>query len=67
MQVLINGKPTDLEKSLTLEQLLKKLNIDQQHSFAVALNAEVIAKDQLTSLHIKEGDSLEIIRATAGG
>ncbi len=67
MQVLINGKPTSLEKSLTLEQLLKSLNINQEHSFAVALNAEVIAKTKLANIHVKDGDTVEIIRATAGG
>jgi thiamine biosynthesis protein ThiS len=67
MQVLINGKPTRLKKSLTLEQLLKSLNINQEHSFAVALNAEVIAKTKLANIHVKDGDTVEIIRATAGG
>ena len=67
MQVFINGKPTSLEKSLTLEQLLKSLNINQEHSFAVALNAEVIAQTKLANIHVKDGDTLEIIRATAGG
>ncbi len=67
MQVLINGKPTSFEKSLTLEQLLKSLNINQEHSIAVALNAEVIAKAQLAHTNVKDGDTLEIIRATAGG
>ncbi len=50
MQVFINGKPTSLKKSLTLEQLLKSLNINQEHSFAVALNAEVIAKTKLANI-----------------
>ena len=67
MQVLINGKPTSLEKALTLEQLLKNLNINQGHSFAVALNAEVIAKTRMANINVKDGDTLEIIRATAGG
>ena len=67
MQVFINGKPTRLEKSLTLEQLLKSLNINQEHSFAVALNAEVIAQTKLANIYVKDGDTLEIIRATAGG
>jgi len=67
MKVFINGKPTRLEKSLTLEQLLKNLNINQGHSFAVALNAEVIAQTKLANIHVKDGDTLEIIRATAGG
>ena len=67
MQVFINGKPTSLEKSLTLEQLLKSLNINPEHSFAVALNTEVIAKTELANIQVKDGDTLEIIRATAGG
>ena len=67
MQVFINGKPTGVEKSLTLEQFLKKMNINQEHSFAVALNAIVIPKAQLAKTHLKDGDRLEIIRATAGG
>jgi len=67
MQVFINGKPTHLEKSLTLEELLKNLNINRGQSFAIALNAEVIAKTQLAKTHLKDGDTLEIIRATAGG
>ncbi len=67
MQVFINGKTTSLKKSLTLEQLFKSLNINQEHSFAVALNAEVIAKTELANIQVEDGDTLEIIRATAGG
>jgi sulfur carrier protein len=67
MHVKINGKEHKLDNSLTIEDLLKELNIRQDQGIAVALNDTVISRTHFSATKIKDGDSLEIIHAVAGG
>ncbi len=67
MQVKINGKTYNFEKNLTLEKILKELNIQQDRGIAVALNDQVISRNYFSKTEIKDGDTLEIIHAVAGG
>jgi sulfur carrier protein len=67
MNVEINGKPYNLEREVTIAQLLTQLNIPPEHGVAVALNHTVIPRSLFMSTRIKDGDQLEIVHATAGG
>ncbi len=67
MTVKINGQNYCFEKSLTIEEILKELNISQDQGIAVALNETLLSKNSLARIHIQEGDNLEIIHAVAGG
>ncbi|MFQ5823478.1 MAG: sulfur carrier protein ThiS [bacterium] len=67
MVVNINGKQYRFDKSLTIEEVLKELNVQQTQGIAVALNDTVVSKSHFSELNIKNGDRLEIIHAVAGG
>ncbi|MFQ5864248.1 MAG: sulfur carrier protein ThiS [bacterium] len=67
MRININGKEHQFDKSLTLEEILKELNIQQDQGIAIALNNTVIARSQFSMTKVKEGDAIEIIHAVAGG
>ena len=67
MKVEVNGTTTILGSETTISDLLKKLNIQVENGVAVALNYGVVPKSNYSDTVIKEGDTLEVIHATAGG
>ena len=64
--VTVNGKPRELEGPLPVTALLQMLDINPKQ-VAVALNGEVVRRDDWPSTVIGEGDRLEIVRAVGGG
>ena len=66
MDITINGKPTIIEESITLSELIALKSVIQE-GIAVALNDIVIPKSQWETVQIKSGDKILIITATAGG
>jgi len=67
MEVTINKKTYHFEDGVTVEDILKKLEISTENGIAVALNYSVVPKSNFGSTRLKQGDVLEIIHATAGG
>ena len=64
--IKLNGEKKLLKSSLTLAGLLKDLNIPRE-KVAVELNLEIISKDQLDKVQLKENDELEIVHFVCGG
>lgn len=67
MQVHINGKEYKFEHALSIEEILKELDIQQDQGIAVALNDTVVSRNHFSNTEVKDGDNLEIIHAVAGG
>lgn len=67
MTVFVNNKPRQLNDVAVLMVLLEDINMAKQKGFAVAVNNEVIPKDNWDSLTLKENDHILIIKATQGG
>jgi len=66
MTIWVNHQEQQLDKTLSLEQLLTKL----QYSFngiAIAVNGAVVPKSQWSQVLVNENDKLLIIKATQGG
>lgn len=66
ISVTLNGKPRTLEGDMPLPQLLQSLNIDAR-LVAVAVNGEVIPKNQYKGVVLRDGDVVEIVRMVGGG
>lgn len=66
MQVTINGNPTVLKESLSVEDLLLSLGY-KDHFVAVAVNSECIRRSTYRSHLIKVADEIEILAPMAGG
>ena len=64
--VTINGKPHELESTLTLVQYVESLGLNCQH-IAAAHNGEVVSRENFGDVQLKEGDRLEIVRPVGGG
>ena len=67
MTIIINGKETMLDGSMSVIEYLASIGFDEQVSIAVAINGEIISKDQYVETQLQDGDSMEVVRAIGGG
>ena len=62
----INGKPVQLEGSISLEQFLDEQNVNTKF-VAVAYNGNVLQEEAYNGIILNEGDVVEIVQAVGGG
>lgn len=67
MKILLNGETKEITASSNLAEFLLELNIELPTRSAVALNAQVISREQFVLTPLMDGDELLIIRPTFGG
>ncbi len=65
MQIILNGKPCQFDDVITVQDLLKEL--DLQGRLAVEINHEIIPRSHFPSRRINPGDNIEIVHAIGGG
>ena len=66
MNITVNGKPREIEGEMDLPSCLRAFDVNPR-LVAVAVNGDVIAKDQYGSIRVRDGDNLEIVRMVGGG
>ena len=66
MRIQINQQEKEIESGQKLEELLLSLQQDTS-GIAIAINQEIISKDQWANFQLKENDSILMIQATQGG
>ena len=64
--IYVNGKEFFVEKNTTLIKLIKDLNLEKK-SFAIAVNSEVVKKENYNRFIILPDSKIEIISAVGGG
>ena len=67
MFVNLNGKTHEIKLGLTLINLFEELGVAERKAIAIALNGEVLKREDYAGIVLSEGDSLEIVRAIGGG
>lgn len=67
MKIKLNNKDKILPDNISLEKLVSILEYNDSSSFAIALNEDVISKDEWKETKLNEGDNVLIIQATCGG
>ena len=67
MFVNLNGKTHEIKLGLTLMNLIEELGLAERKAIAIALNGEVLKREDYAGIVLSEGDSLEIVRAIGGG
>jgi len=68
MKIEVNGEEREIAPDLTIRQLLMELGIDPEtRGMAVALDREVVFRQDWGEQELKEGSAVEIVRAVAGG
>ncbi len=66
MQVIANGDPVELAEGATVEDLLDALGLGGKW-VVVERNREPVARADLATTVLAEGDRIELVRAVAGG
>lgn len=66
MQITLNGQKKDVPDGLTVEGLLRHLNIEPAR-VAVELNLEVVKKAEYSSKGLSDGDVIEVVSFMGGG
>lgn len=64
--ISLNGKPRQVEAAMTVAALLETLGVSPR-LVAVAVNGEVVRRDDWPLALVKDGDAVEIVRAVGGG
>ncbi|BCD62432.1 sulfur carrier protein [Nitratiruptor sp. YY08-26] len=64
--VTINGERKEIPNNSTIEDILKQLKIEEK-VMAVAVNMEIVKKEEWSSFKPKEGDKIEFLGFTGGG
>ncbi|MBG54687.1 MAG: thiamine biosynthesis protein ThiS [Chloroflexi bacterium] len=67
MSVFVNGKKIELVSGVSLLEYLESNDLMNQTAFAVALNQEIIQRDNYGLKILAEGDRVEIVKAIGGG
>lgn len=66
MKIKLNGKPHELDKPLSLLDLLKSMDVNPE-LVAVELNLDIVKRADREGIVLKEGDEVEVIRMIGGG
>jgi len=64
--ITLNGERFELERPLTVLDLLARLDIDPRR-VAIEHNLEIIKRRTFESAVVREGDRVEIVNAVGGG
>lgn len=68
MKLKVNGTPKEVEADTTLAALLNVLGLgNDAKGIAVALNDTVVNKSDWAGTTLRDGDTIEVIRAVQGG
>jgi thiazole synthase len=66
MRLVVNGTPREVDGARSITELLARLAIQPQ-SVAVALNGDVIPREEWSKCRVDAGDDVEVIRIIQGG
>lgn len=67
MQIIVNEKIREFSVPLNITELLATINLPSVTGIAVAVNNQVIKRDEWERVHLSEGDRVLVIKATQGG
>ena len=66
MEIVVNGETKNIKAQSTVLDLLNELKVKEK-TMAVAINMEIVKKEQWDKHQIKEGDKLELLHFVGGG
>ncbi|MBI5400126.1 sulfur carrier protein ThiS [Candidatus Saganbacteria bacterium] len=66
MEIKVNGKSSQVKDKSRVSGLLRHLKIPVK-TCAIELNGRILKREEFSSVVIKPGDNVEIIRLMAGG
>lgn len=66
MNIILNGQKTELEKPISLVELLESKGIEHD-KVIVEYNYDILMRDAWSNTVLKENDNIEVLRFVGGG
>ena len=66
MTIRVNGEPRSVDRALRIAELVRSM-ADDPEGVAVAVNGEIVTRSRWHEREVRDGDDIEIVRATQGG
>ncbi|RUO42550.1 sulfur carrier protein ThiS [Idiomarina aquatica] len=66
MEINVNGRPLTAVADLSLQQLLQQQGVNGK-AIAVAINDDVVHREQWPTLTLQPGDRVTLVTVVAGG
>ncbi len=67
MNLVVNGKNTDITDTLTVSELLTKEDVKMPQMVSVELNGQILKRSEFTTTKLKDDDKVEFIYYMGGG
>ena len=67
MKVFINDEARELAGETTVGELLKDTDLSSLAGWAVAVNEQVVPREETADYELDEGDRVILVQATKGG
>ncbi len=67
MKITVNGKVTELDKSVNITELLEIVKAEQPDYVTVQRNEEFVDREAFPSTFVEEGDNIEFLYFMGGG
>jgi len=66
VKLIINGREMEMEEGMTIADILQRLGIEEK-VMAVAINTQIVKKEEWDRYRPKDGDRLEFLTFVGGG
>lgn len=66
MSITLNGKPHETAGVQTVAELVEVLSV-KANQVAVAVNGQVVRRVDWAETRVRDGDTVEVVRAVGGG
>jgi len=67
MRITVNGEATEVAEATVADLLATRMNDPRPNGIAVAVNEEVVRRDDWPRWRLSDGDTVEIVTAVQGG
>ena len=67
MNLVVNGKNTDVTDSLTVSELLTKEDVKMPQMVSVELNGQILKRSEFETTKLKDNDKVEFLYYMGGG
>lgn len=67
MKIKANGNEVQIEREMTIFEMLDVLNVSMKEYVTVQLNGQIISRSEYDKVTVKEGDEVEFLYFMGGG
>ena len=66
-KVIVNGEAQDVVLPITVEELIKKNDVEQPELVSVQLNEEFLDRNEYATRQVNDGDEIDFLYFMGGG